>query len=524
MKRKVWIVFNFCFIIVYNVNVVGQGVINENGYNKILYPNGKIASEGFMKNGKPDGYWKTYYPSGIIKSEGNRKNQLLDSTWCFYNEKGDTIEKVNYILGKRNGYTYGYNNLTGQDPINKGKIISKELYLNDKKEGMSVYFFANGQQRENIIYADNKRQGNSMIYDEKGNVITIEAYFKGVLTEREKINRTDNEGLKQGIWRTYYANGRIKSEYYYKDDLLNGDLKEYDENGNIRILLHYAKGSIIETNDTSSIDVEIINKYDQEGNLSFSGSYKNGIPVGIHRVYDNTGKVINSILYGEGGLKVGEGIITNEGKREGEWRYYYNDGTIMSKGSFQNNFESGIWKFYYKNEKVEQSGVYKNGKEDGLWEWFYENGSIKREEEYYNGKQEGRYVEYDTVGNLIASGSYFEDQKEGDWTYQVGDNTEKGKYIGDLKDGKWQSFYSNGKLKYQGNFIQGNPDGEHIFYFPNGKISEINYYVMGISEKNWKKFDDSGNLLITITYKNNREYRINGEKIEFAAEDVKLIQ
>ena len=31
-------------------------------------------------------------------------------------------------------------------------------------------------------------------------------------------------------------------------------------------------------------------------------------------------------------------------------------------------------------------------------------------------------------------------------------------------------------------------------------------------------------LLITITYKDNREYRINGEKIEFAEDDVKLIQ
>ena len=31
-------------------------------------------------------------------------------------------------------------------------------------------------------------------------------------------------------------------------------------------------------------------------------------------------------------------------------------------------------------------------------------------------------------------------------------------------------------------------------------------------------------LLLTITYKDNREYRINGEKIEFAEEDIKLIQ
>ena len=58
-----------------------------------------------MRNGKPDGFWKTYYPSGIMKSEGNRTNFLLDSIWVFYNEVGDTLQKVNYIMGKRNGFT-----------------------------------------------------------------------------------------------------------------------------------------------------------------------------------------------------------------------------------------------------------------------------------------------------------------------------------------------------------------------------------------------------------------------------------
>ncbi len=85
-------------------------------------------------------------------------------------------------------------------------------------------------------------------------------------------------------------------------------------------------------------------------------------------------------------------------------------------------------------------------------------------------------------------------------------------------------FISDGKLAYEGNYIQGNPDGEHVYYYNNGKIKEIDYYVMGIAEKNWKKYDENGVLLITITYKDNREYRINGEKIEFAEDDVKLIQ
>ena len=61
-----------------------------------------------------------------------------------------------------------------------------------------------------------------------------------------------------------------------------------------------------------------------------------------------------------------------------------------------------------------------------------------------------------------------------------------------------------------------------LFPFFDGLIPEG--WTLDIAEKNWKKYDVEGDLLITITYKDNREYRINGEKIEFADKDVKLIQ
>ena len=41
--------------------------VNPNGYNTFYYDNGKISSEGTMREGKPDGYWKTYSENGKIK-------------------------------------------------------------------------------------------------------------------------------------------------------------------------------------------------------------------------------------------------------------------------------------------------------------------------------------------------------------------------------------------------------------------------------------------------------------------------
>ncbi len=511
-------------ILMVPLRVFSQNVTSNNGYNKIYHPNGKIASEGMMRNGLPDGYWKTYYPSGILKSEGNRRNHLLDSTWVFYNEMGDTLQKVSYIVGKRNGYVTEYKYKDLKDPLHRGSVVSRELYVNDKKAGKSLYYYENGGIKEIVEFRDNKRDGEAIEYDNKGGIITVEHYLNGILVDRERINRFDSRGRKQGVWRTYFDNGRVRSEANYKDDMLNGPYKEYDEKGLVKIFLQYVQGTLQEKSDTAELDIEVRNQYDEAGRLIYSGTYRKEIPVGIHRSYDKDGKVLNAVLYSDRGGKLGEGIITAEGRKEGKWNYYYENGKVKSTGSYGNNLENGTWQFYFENGKTEQVGVFKNGKFSGTWQWYYPNGNIKREEDYFEGREEGNCVEYDTIGEVIVKGSYFDGSKEGEWFYRAGDFSENGKYVGDLKDGKWKAYYSNGKLAYEGNYIQGNPDGEHIYYYNSGKIKEMAYYVMGIAEKNWKRYDENGNLLITITYKDNREYRINGEKIEFQQDDVKLIQ
>jgi antitoxin component YwqK of YwqJK toxin-antitoxin module len=513
-----------CIVLILFHDLNGQDKVVHEGYNKLFYPNGKVSSEGFMRDGQPDGYWKTYFPTGVIKSEGNRKNHLLDSIWVFYNESGDTLQKVNYIMGKRNGYTLGYNVNHGQDPMNRGRIISQELYVNDKREGLSMYYFSNGLIREEVLFTGQKRHGISREYNEEGVLITIQRFNNGVLVERERINRTDAGDLKQGVWKTFYSNGRIKSESNYRDDLMEGPFKEYDENGNLQVILQYAKGILLEKVDTAEMDIEIRDQMDAEGNIIYSGSYRENIPVGIHRMFEKGGSVINAYLYNDEGIKIGEGIITLEGRREGDWQYFFSDGSVRARGKFVNNLELGTWNYFYRNGRNEQTGPFKNGKINGSWKWFYESGELKREEEYFEGKEEGVSVEYDTLGEIITSGSYFDGLKEGEWFYKAGDYSEKGKYVGDLKDGKWLAFYSDGTLKYEGNFIQGNPDGEHVFYYKNGRMKETNFYIMGLSERNLKKYDENGQLLISITYKNNREYRINGEKVDFAVSDVKLIE
>jgi uncharacterized protein len=166
----------------------------EDGPVTIYYPNGQLSSEGFVKDGKPDGYWKTYYVTGILKSEGKRTNFLLDSTWNFYNHSGDLVEVINYQFGKRSGYTYTYDYNNPELPGQK-TLVSKELYINDKKEGQSFYYYNTGELKEMVFFSDGKREGYAKEFDRDSTVITLKQYKDNYLISRERINRKDEQRI-----------------------------------------------------------------------------------------------------------------------------------------------------------------------------------------------------------------------------------------------------------------------------------------------------------------------------------------
>ena len=504
--------------------VYGQQEEVTDGYVKFYYPNGQVSSEGLMKNGKPDGYWKTYFVTGIIKSEGKRTNFLLDSVWVFYNQKGDTAQKISYMYGKKNGYyiTYGYENI--KEGVDTGMIISRELYINDKKEGKSFYFYPDGKTKSEVSYVNGKKQGLSKEYDENGMVITLIYYHNGYITDREEINRKDKSGNKQGTWREFYPDGKIKKEEVYKDNVLNGLYKTFNEKGNLTLVLNYNDGKLDEEISQEEMDVEIRNEYDDQNRLIASGAYKDNKPVGIHRTYDQVGNVISAKIYDDSGIVISEGIIDEEGNRKGAWKEYYPNSKIRAVGNYTENKRSGRWTFYYQNGKIEQTGDYLRGRINGKWTWYYDGGNVSREESYFNGREDGIMVEYSQEGKIITKGDYVEGEKEGEWYYKVGDHIEVGSYITGLRDGVWRYFYNDSTLKFEGDYLQGNPDGKHKLFYENGIIKEERYFIMGIREKNWKKYDEAGNLTMTITYQDDVETRINGIKVEIPQRDIRLIR
>jgi antitoxin component YwqK of YwqJK toxin-antitoxin module len=517
MKR---IIFLMVLLFICKISFSQENEALKDGYQVFKYPNGAISSEGLIKNGKPEGFWKSFYVTGIKKSEGKRTNFFLDSIWVFYDQAGDTTEKINWLYGKKNGWYYKYK----KDPAKGVYVCSKELFAADKKEGLAYIYFADGKIQQTITYNAGKKEGLSKEYDKDGNIITLLEYNNDFLVSRERINRTDKNSLKQGDWKEFYPNGGIKSEKTFKDDLIHGYYKEYDIRGKLVLTMLYENGAIVKSRVEDEPDIEIVNKHDEDGKLIYSGPYRNKIPVGVHREFGKNGKVTNSFIYNDNGLLLSEGIVDEAGKYNGKWKDLYPNGKVQAEGQYTDSRRTGQWKFYNTSEKVEQTGSFNNGRPDGLWKWYYDTGALRREEEYFQGQRDGSSTEYSETGEIIAQGQYSDGEKNGEWKSKTGDVTEEGKYIIGLKDGLWKSTYSNGKLKFKGSFVQGNPDGQQIYYYENGKIKEEQFFQMGIRQKTWKKFSEDGNTFLVISYKDDVEVSINGVRIKLPESETKLIK
>ncbi len=494
--------------------------IDPNGYNIFYHESGKKASEGLLKDGKPNGYWKTYYPDEVMKSEGNRRNFLLDSTWNFYNKIGDTTQKISYLRGKKNGYYFKYNTtLDGK----KNTVASKEMFINDKKEGKSYYFYETGELHKIVAYENNIKEKKAYEYDKNGIIITINQYRYNNLVDRDAINRYDVEEKKHGEWIEFYDNYKIKTKQNYKKGLLHGYYQEFSKSGKLLKNERYKDGELIvaqtennSQNPTVKKKINIKKEYHQNGEVKTMGGYTDEqLPIGVHKVFAETGEVVSATTYNDLGVKVSEGIIDTLGKKQGDWVLFYSEGEKRAEGKYKNGNRVGEWLFLFENESVEQKGSYLKGKPDGKWQWFYETGELLREEIYDDGDEQGKTYELTIAGDTIYRGNFEYGEKQGSWYYCVGDEFMQGNYKYGMKDGIWEHYYyPEMQLKHKGLFSQGNEQETHKFYYPSGKLKEQGKFLTGKRDGTWRFYDKDGNLKTTITYTFGKVEKIDGVKIE----------
>jgi len=145
------------------------------------------------------------------------------------------------------------------------------------------------------------------------------------------------EPLLAGLKKSYYDNGKLKSELTYKEGVLDGSSKIYFPNGQ----------------------------------LAEEGFFKNGKVEGLVKKYSDTGVLIGETNY-------------QNGQWSGVSREHYEDGTLMSESNFTQGM--GVEKRFYKSGALKEEVNFKNYQLDGTLNRYYEQGPLRYQYIFRNGE------------------------------------------------------------------------------------------------------------------------------------------
>ncbi len=92
--------------------------------------------------------------------------------------------------------------------------------------------------------------------------------------------------------------------------------------------------------------------------------------------------LVKDVFYYENGQKRIEGCFNENGKKDGKWAYWYENGNKWSEGYFKNGVNDRKRTTWHENGQKHYEGTYDNGKRVGKWYFYNESGDRTTEIDY----------------------------------------------------------------------------------------------------------------------------------------------
>ncbi|WKY48810.1 hypothetical protein Q5O24_05695 [Eubacteriaceae bacterium ES3] len=141
---------------------------------------------------------------------------------------------------------------------------------------------------------------------------------------------------------------------------------------------------------------------------------------------------------------------------------------LTAEGIFLKGNLTGQGKSYYKNGKVRYDGHFENGEPSGEGKLYEEDGRLKYIGNFKNGYANGFGKVFDDKGHLKIEGHF----KRVSGFDQFSKDPS-------LPYGHCREFYSNGKMKYDGEFTNGVWHGNGKYYNSQGKLIFKGEFING---------------------------------------------
>ena len=509
---------------------------------KKYYANTKLKAE-YLYADKKIVASSEYYPTGIKSSESD------------YNDKGAILSTTYYDAAGQRYYEEVFNSkeIKYIRQYEKNKLKPTEINLNKKafeiknlenhllisgtfekglRNGKWKYIFASGQLNLEAEYSKGQQQGLSKSYSKYGTMMSVSNYSEDTIQGRSDIFNSRglrkmymyNKGKLNGPFRTYFADGKLRSKGFYVDDDLIDASRTYSQSGKLLFEDKNYKGFITST-DVYSLNGEkdkIINYNEPLQNISYvtnSGAtklnygLKNGTLDGKYTKKDKFEKPIIESEYKNGNLtKI--------------YKSYSPCETLELERNFYNGQIVGQSKTYDFVGNLKITEEYAFGQEDGKTIRYYYNKSKMFDYTQENEIIEGNYTYYNQKGEPILIVNYLNDipqyfmkkSKTGDLSEKVLIENQTGTITSNYTNGKTAIQFTLDKGNKQGDFIINNELGKpeytafykndllnnyRIQYYSNGKIYCKEHFIQSDYDGTQEYFREDGKPWVKSEYKND---------------------
>jgi antitoxin component YwqK of YwqJK toxin-antitoxin module len=117
-------------------------------------------------------------------------------------------------------------------------------------------------------------------------------------------------------------------------------------------------------------------------------------------------------------------------------------------------------------------GTYREGRREGTWIEYHPNGRVSTITGYVGGKKEGLYMAFNEHGSTLVTCTYHNNMRHGVYKTWSGSVLKEIKnYNSDKLEGITKSYYDDGTLQEEGQFINGQREGISRWYDSKGKLS-----------------------------------------------------
>ena len=369
--------------------------------------------------------------------------------------------------------------------------------------GYQIFYYPNGQKSSEGTLRDGKPDGYWKSYNEQGTLVS-------------EGNRKNFE--LDSVWTFYAPNGLKISEITYQNGIKNGKR------------VQYSKDEYVEETFKWDTLVGNVNTYFPNGNLKKTVPVLEGKKHGMEKEFAPNGLVISVAQYYGGILLRREQInrTDNFGFKQGNWKFFWENGNLKEEGSYYNNKKHGFFKYYNQEgnflsvEKWENDTYLPDAPETkklDIKTAYHSNGKPSITATYYKGIPEGIRREYDTLGNVIKGYIFVKGWmrydgvtdlnglRQGLWKeyYETGELRSIGNYSNSRMIGEWKFLFPNQKLEIIGSYRNGKKEGEWFWYYPDGSILVNENWDDGERDGIFVEYDENGKVITQGTYKEGAE-------------------